>query len=411
VNDTPSLEPVALPPPAAPSRTRVTAVVVALALGFGGLFVAGWLPRRARVAAAAEASAERAGGPRRVEVARPRVASTPAALSLPGGLEPLRETAVFARASGYVRKWSADIGDRVKKGQVLCELDTPELDQELAQAEADRASKLAALEQARATVAFSESQAKRYDALAQGGIASQQDRDDKQSRARVDAATVRAAEAALRSVEANGRRLAELKSFARVTAPFDGLVTSRTVEEGTLVQAGTSGGQGLFRLAATDVVRVFVQVPQDVAPSVRPGMKAKVKVPELPGKVFEGEVKRTAGALEAATRTLRVEVHVPNPAGELLAGMFGRAELELASPHRTLLVPSSAVLVDARGTRVGVVGPEGKVRFSPVQVERDLGAEAAIVGGLEGDERLVTTPGEDIVDGAVVAPTERIAKE
>jgi membrane fusion protein (multidrug efflux system) len=395
--------------PAAPqvSRRRLVAGAIGGVALLSSLFVTGWLPRRASAAAAVAAVEERAQGPRRAEVVEPREETSAAALTLTGGVEALRETAIWARASGYVRRWHVDIGDRVEKGQLLVELDTPELDQQLAQAEADLGSRRAAIEVARASISFSRPQAQRYEALVPEGLASQSDLDSKRSLAAVDVANLHAAEAALVSQEADVRRLVELRGFARVTAPFAGIITSRSVEDGTLVTAGTSGGAGLFRLAATDPARVFIQVPQELAPSVHAGVVAEVRVREFPGRVFTGSVTRTAGALDPASRTLRTEVQVKNPDGDLLAGMYATVGIALPSPHRTLYVPSAALMADAQGTRVAVVGADGRLRFVPVQVERDTGAEVGVVTGLEGGERVLTNPGEDTVEGAVMIPVER----
>jgi membrane fusion protein, multidrug efflux system len=398
---------VALPVAPEVSRTRLFAGVIGGVALLSGLFVAGWLPRRAAAAAAVAAGDERAAGPRRAEVVKPRLETGAVPITLTGGIEALRETAIWARASGYVRTWRVDIGDRVEKGQVLVELDTPELDQQLAQAQADLASRRAAIELARANAAFSRPQALRYESLVPQGLAAQQDLDAKRAAAAVDLASVHAAEAALLSQEAEVRRLTELRSFARVTAPFAGIITARNVEEGTLVTAGTSGGAGLFRLATTSPVRVFIQVPQALAPSMRAGTAAQVRVREYPDRVFVGTVTRTAGALDPASRTLRTEVQVPNPGGELLAGVYAQVALETPSSHRTLYVPSAAVMADAHGTHVAVLGDDGRLRFAPVHVERDTGAEAAIVSGLDGTERVVTNPGEDTVEGAAVVPVER----
>lgn len=306
-----------------------------------------------------------------------------------------------------MRKWHVDIGDCVEKGQLLVELDTPELDQQLAQAQADLGSRRAAVEVARANITFSRPQAQRYEALVPEGLASQVNIDQKRSLAAVDVANLHAAEAALASQEADVRRLAELRGFARVTAPFAGIITSRSVEEGTLVNAGTSGGAGLFRLAETDLVRVFIQVPQELAPSVHAGVVAEMRVREFPGRVFAGTVTRTAGALDPTSRTLRTEVQVRNPGGDLLAGMYATVGIALPSPHRTLYVPSAALMADAHGTRVAVVGEDGLLRFVPVQVERDTGAEVGVVSGLDGGERVLTNPGEDTVEGAMVIAVAR----
>ena len=192
-----------------------------------------------------------------------------------------------------------------------------------------------------------------------------------------------------------------------MTAPFAGIITSRSVEEGTLVNAGTSGGAGLFRLAETDLVRVFIQVPQELAPSVHAGVVAEMRVREFPGRVFAGTVTRTAGALDPTSRTLRTEVQVRNPGGDLLAGMYATVGIALPSPHRTLYVPSAALMADAHGTRVAVVGEDGLLRFVPVQVERDTGAEVGVVSGLDGGERVLTNPGEDTVEGAMVIAVAR----
>lgn len=398
---------VALPVPARPSGRALTVAVVAIGGAFAALFVLGWLPRQRRIEAAAAASQESGGATPRTEVVKPRPGGSTQAIRITGGVEPLRDTVVHARASGYVRKWFHDIGDKVKAGDALADLDTPELDQELAQAKATLASRRASLEQARADLAFAKVQTRRFEALAPSGVAAQQDVEDKQTRQAVGEANLHAAEAALAAQDAAVKRLEDLRSFARVVAPYAGVVTERHVEQGTLVNAGTGGGPGLFRVVSADPVRVFVQVPQDLAPSVRTGDKARVTVREYPGRTFVGKVTRTAGALDAASRTLRTEVQLPNGDGALLAGMFAEVAIDLPSPHRTLLVPATALIVDSHGVRVAVVEAGDTIKLVPVSVERDTGADALIVGGLEGGERIVVTPGEATVEGAKVVPVER----
>ena len=401
---------VALPAPVRPSRRSLTLAAAGMAVTFGGLFVAGWLPHRRREREASALAEERAEAVPRVEVVRPRAGGATEAMRLTGSIEPLRDTVVYARASGYVRKWHVDIGDRVKTGDSLADLDTPELDQELAQARATEAARRAAVEQARADLAFARAQTKRFEALAPSGVAAQQDVEDKQTRQAVAEANLHAAESALTAEEAAAKRLEDLRAFGRVAAPFSGVITERHVEQGTLVAAGTGGGQGLFRIAAVDPVRVFVQIPQDLAPEVRVGDPAHVTVREYPKRVFLGKITRTAGALDPASRTLRTELQLENHDGALLAGMYAEVAFELASPHRALIVPATALIIDGRGMRLAVVDGQSRLKLVAVNVERDTGSSAIIVGGLAGDERVVVSPGEGTVEGTRVIPVERPAR-
>ncbi|HEY6461717.1 MAG TPA: efflux RND transporter periplasmic adaptor subunit, partial [Polyangiaceae bacterium] len=267
-----------LPPPAAISRPRVFALLAAGAALVGSAFVIGYLPRRAEHAALVEAAQAAAPGLLRVDVVKPTAASSTRALSLPGSVQPLEETTIYARASGYVRKWYADIGDKVKEGQVLAELDTPELDQELDQARAQLLQAQASLVQSHANRELSQTNLQRYKQLAPSGVVSQADLDQRKAMAEVDDATVNVAQATIAAQQANMRRLTQLKSFARVTAPFGGTVTQRTIEVGSLVTSGN--GQPMYKVASMDPARVFVQVPQDVSPSVRAGLAAQVSVRE-----------------------------------------------------------------------------------------------------------------------------------
>jgi len=291
-----------LPPPAAISRTRVLLLGL---LGAGVLataFVVGYLPRRADRAALVEANQVAGVALMTVDVVPPKASSSDRALSLPGSVQPLEETVVYARASGYVRKWYADIGDKVTDGQLLAELDTPELDQELDQARAQLLQAQATLVQSKANRGLSQTNLQRYVKLAPSGVVSQADLDQRQAMAEVDEANVSVAQASIAAQQANMRRLTQLKSFARVTAPFGGTVTQRTVEVGSLVTSGN--GQPMYKVAAMDPARVFVQVPQDVAGTVRAGVPAGVSLREYPGRVFGGTVARAAGELDPTTRTM-----------------------------------------------------------------------------------------------------------
>lgn len=389
-----------LPPPAALSRTQVALACAALVVALGAVFAATYLPKRnARAALEASVRSAETTAPR-VEVVTPKVTSSDRSLVLPGSIRPLEETVVYPRVNGYVRKWNVDIGDKVEEGQVLAEIDTPELDRELTQASAELTQARAALVRAEASRDLSKTNLDRYEKLVPAGVATQQELDQRQGQARVDAAGVTVAQAAITGAAAKIQRIRDLKGFAKIVAPFAGTVVSRTIERGALVSSGN--GTPLFRIAATDPVRVFVGVPQDVAPSVKVGAKAAVSVREFPGVSFEGTVARTSGALDAATRTMNTEVRVPNPDNKLLAGMYAEASLTLPLPHRVLEIPATALYNDAKGLRVAVVDAESKIRFVPITIERDTGATILISTGLEGSERVVKLANMQLAEGTTV---------
>jgi membrane fusion protein, multidrug efflux system len=382
------------------SRTRAVAIGVIAALVLGGAFLFGWLPRRhAQKELAAETRATE-GARLRVEVIAPKLASSDRALVLPGNVQPLEETTLYARATGYVRKWNADIGDKVKEGDVLAEIDTPELDQQLDEAKAQLTRAEAGIVQAKANTAFAKQSLERAQNMAQQGVASTQELDQRRTEAQVAEANVTVAIAAADAQRANIRRLSQLKSFAHVVAPFAGTVTQRTVERGALVNA--SNGSPLYKVAATDPVRVFVQVPQDVAPTVRVDLPAQITVREFADRKFEGKVARAAGALDPATRTMTTEIRVPNPKNELLGGMYAQAALTLPAPHRVFELPATAVMNDMNGLRVAVITPEGTVHLVKVVVERDTGPTVQIATGLDGTERVVKLGSAELTEGRQV---------
>jgi RND family efflux transporter MFP subunit len=337
----------------------------------------------------------------RVQVVAPKIGSSDRALQLPGNVQALRETMVYSRANGYLARWLVDIGDIVKDGQLLAELDTPELDQQLDQGRAQLAQAKATVVQAEANRDYSKVTVARYKPLTEQGVAAQQDLDQRRAQADVDEANVLVAQANVAAQEANIRRLGQLKAFARVTAPFAGTVTGRFIEVGSLVTAGNASP--LFKIASIDPARVFVQVPQDVAPSIRVDVPVKVTVREFPGRTFDGKITRAAGELDAATRTMTTEVRVPNGDGALIPGMYATALLSLPYPHRVFEIPAAAVVNDAKGTRVAIVADTNKVRFVPIAVERDTGSMVEVSNGLDGTERLVRLPTPDVVEGRTVA--------
>jgi RND family efflux transporter MFP subunit len=393
-----------LPEPAKVSRTRALAIAALVLVLGAGAFAFGWWPKhRARGELQTESRAA-ASTATRVQVVRPKINASDRAVGLPGSIQPEEETVIYARASGYVSRWDVDIGDQVKQDQLLVEIETPELDQQLLQARAQLAQADAGLLQSKANADFSRVSLQRSEQLLQNGLASGQDHDKAKAQAAVDQANIAVAEANIAAHRAEIQRLNQLKGFAKVKAPFAGTIIARNVERGALVSAGT--GNPLFRLAATGVVRVVVQVPQNVAPGVKAEMNAKVTVREFPGRTFEGRVSQAAGALDPATRTMLTVVRVANPERTLLAGMYAEVAFTLPTPHKVVELPATAMLNDARGLRVAVVDPDNRIRIVPVTVERDTGATIELASGLEGDERVVALASPDLVDGLQVDVVE-----
>jgi len=376
-----------LPPPVKVSKAGAAIAVVGGLVVLGAAFAVGYVPRHREHLALEEAAQGMAGAAMRVSVIAPKIGSSDRAVLLPGSVQPLQETVLYARASGFVRRWLVDMGDKVSEGQLLAEIETPELDQELEQARAMLAQAQPTLQRSKANRELSNANLQRYQQLTPVGVASQADLDQRQAQSQVDEANVSVAQATIEAQQANIRRLGQLKAFARVTAPFAGTVTQRWVEIGALVTAGN--GQPLYRVAALDPARVFVQVPQDVAPGVRSDVVATVTVREYPGRNFQGKVARSAGELDAATRTMTTEVRVPNGDGALIAGMYAQVALTLPSPHRVFELPATALMSDAGGLRVATVDGESKIHLVSVIVERDTGASIEVSSGLTGNERVV----------------------
>jgi RND family efflux transporter MFP subunit len=363
-------------------------------------FAAGYLPRRGKRAAltASSESAQRAVP--RIEIVTPKIGASDRALEIPGTVQALRETVLFARATGFVRAWRADMGDKVKKDQILAEIETPELDQELSQARAQLQQTQAALVQAKATRDLANANLARARRLAPSGIVSKADLEQSQAQAQVGEANVTVATANVAAQQASIRRINQLKAFATVTAPFAGTITQRNLEVGALVTAGTN--QPLFKIAAMDPARVFVQVPQDVAPGVRPGVPANVSVREYPRRTFAGQVMRASGELDSSTRTMNTEIRVANEDGALLPGMYAEVALTLPSSHRVLELPATALMSDARGQLVAVLDAQHKLHLVRVVIERDKGATIEISSGLQGNESVAKLGSAALVEGMTV---------
>jgi membrane fusion protein, multidrug efflux system len=377
---------------------KIAVAVLALA----GLFLAGYVPRHRAEKALSSATASTAADPAAVSVIHPRVESNVRTLTLPGSLQALEATAVYARATGYVRRWLVDIGDRVSYGQLLAELDTPDLDQQLQQARATLAQTKASLEQAAANRDYAAITASRYQELLSQRYVSQQDADQTRAQAAVGLANFHAAQSAVAAQTANVHQLEQLKAFARITSPFAGTITERNIERGTLVTPGSASGKPLYSIAISNPLRLFVKVPQPLAAGIAAGTVAKVHVRQYPGRDFAAKITRSAGALDPATRTLTVEAQVANDDGELLPGAYADVTFPAALAHGVTVVPVSALVVDSQGTRVAVVDAGSKAHFLPVQVGRDQGQEVEIVTGLSGQESVIDSPAANLVEGAKV---------
>jgi RND family efflux transporter MFP subunit len=384
-----------------PHRRRALAIALAAA-ALAAVFLAGYLPRHLAQRSLATSTAAAASDAPRVDVIQPRVERNVRTLSLPGSLQALEATAVYARATGYVRRWLVDIGDRVTQGQLLVEINTPDLDQQLQQARATLGQMNASLEQATANERFAAVTATRYQALLGQHFVSQQDVDQTQAQAAVGVANVHAAQSAVLAQTANVHQLEQLKAFARVTAPFAGIITERNIERGTLVTPGSASGRPLYMIAISNPLRVFVKVPQPVASGIADGEAVKVSVREHPGRDFTGKITRSAGALDPATRTLTVEAQVANDKGELLPGSYADVTFPAGVAHGVAVIPVSALVFDAQGMRVATVDGNSKAHFIHVQIGRDQGQTVEIVDGLTGKENVIAAPGGNIVEGTLV---------
>ncbi|MBR8200659.1 efflux RND transporter periplasmic adaptor subunit, partial [Burkholderia cenocepacia] len=366
----------------------VPLAAVALA---AALLALGIVPRiEARAAQRAQVAAQQALP---VSVIVPGAAPADQTLTLPGSVAPYADASIYARTSGYIAHWSADLGTHVKAGQTLAQISAPDLDAQLRQARADEAS-------AQANYDYAKSTAQRWQDMLKTQSVSQQDTDTK-------VADMNAKRAMLASAQANVAHLAELVSYESVTAPFDGVITARNVDVGTLVTAGgTPGSPGLsgelFHLEQTDTLRVFVDVPQDSATGVSTGTSAYLTTPQYPGRRFAAHVARSAGAIDPVTRTLRVEIDVDNRDGALMPGAYAQAHLVLPSAAPALELPVSALLFRPNGVTVATVGANGQTALKTVQIGRDFGTRVEIVAGLAATDRVIDNPGDAITAGEAV---------
>ena len=325
-----------------------------------------------------------------VNVVTPKPGESASGLPLPAEIKPWVETPIYARANGYLKRRLVDIGAHVEAGQLLAEIDTPELNQELERARAQQA-------QAEAALGLAQITATRWAGLLKTASVSEQEAAEKQADFKLKTAIAEAARAEV-------RRLEKLQAFSRVTAPFAGTITVRNIDSGDLIVAGT--GKELFHLALTQKLRVFVQVPQAMARSIGSGQTAEMTVPELPGRSFTAKVIRTAGVIAADSRTLLVELEVDNSKDEIIAGSYAQVRFTEAKMEAVLTLPANTVLFRAEGPQIGIVQQDGKVELRTVKLGRDFGQRIEILAGVGPEDRVILNPSESLATGATVSITE-----
>lgn len=323
-----------------------------------------------------------------VAVVTPSSADNQAGLDLPGRLQALISAPIYARVPGYLKSWNHDIGSRVRAGEVLAEIDTPDLDQQLRQARAD-------LNVAEANAKLAEITAKRWQSLSGTDAVATQDVDQRTFTWNASVAQVKAA-------QANVDRLVAEESFKHLAAPFDGVVTARDTDVGALINVGSVGGPELFVVSDTSKLRVYVNVPQNFVPSVPAGTTATITVPEHPGKTYRGTVEASAQAVNPSSGTTLMQIIVGNGAGEMMPGDYASIHLEVAPAGAVLSVPASALIFDAKGLSIATVDSSERVRLKPVSIARDLGTVVEVASGLAPTDRVIENPPDGVDNGAAV---------
>ena len=369
------------------------------ALGAVVLCVAGivFLGIRSRVAAESRLkNATNQAATPVVQVIYPQPGAPTQEIVLPGSTQAFIDTPIYARTNGYLKRWYFDIGARVKQGQLLAEIETPEIDQQLEQARSD-------FETAEANLQLAKTTADRWQFLVKSGSVSKQETDQAVS-------NLAGMKAAADASAANVRRLEQLQSFERIYAPFDGVVTQRNTDVGDLIDAGASAQpQQLFHMAAIHDLRVYVPVPEVYAPAARVGASADLTLDEYPGETFRGKLVRTSNSIDASSRTLLVEVDVENPAGKLLPGAYVFVHLKVPIEARSVTIPSSALLFRREGLQVGLVR-NGQADLVPVKIGRDYGSTVEIVSGLQASDQVILDPADSLVSGAPVEVGQQSAQ-
>ncbi|BEV07272.1 MULTISPECIES: efflux RND transporter periplasmic adaptor subunit [unclassified Methylophilus] len=334
-----------------------------------------------------------------VSIHTPAQSDQGGSLILPGRFEAYARAPIYARVSGYLKSWKADIGTRVKSGQLLAEIETPDLDQELLQAKADLAS-------AQANVALAETTAKRWQEMLKTQSIARQAVDEK-------VGDLQSKQAIVKAAEANVNRLLALKSFARIVAPFDGSVTARNTDTGALINAGSSSATvlPLFEVSNTRKLRLYINVPQNYVGQIRTGDKARFTVPEAAGEAFEATIQSTSGAINASSGTTLVQLLVDNAAGRFLPGGFANVNLLFNDAVARLSIPASALIFDQNGLKVATVGKDRKVTLKTITIARDLGKQLEVQSGLTSTDMVVENPPDGLNDGDQVNIAMRAAAE
>jgi RND family efflux transporter MFP subunit len=326
-----------------------------------------------------------------VAIAAPTHVENHAGLDLPGRMEAYIRAPIYARVPGYLKSWKHDIGGKVKAGDVLAEIDTPDLDQQLMQARAD-------LSVSQANAKLAQISAERWQSLSGTDAVAKQDVDQRTFALNANIAQVKAA-------QANVDRLVAEEGFKRLIAPFDGIVTARETDIGALINVGAAGAAELFVVSETSKLRVYVNVPQNYVPSVPPGTSATISVPEHPEKTFVGTVEASAQSVNPTTGTTLMQIIVDNSAGQMMPGDYASIHLQIAAAANVLSVPSSALIFDAKGLSIATVGADNRVLLKPVSIQRDLGAVVELASGLAANDRVIQNPPDGIDNGAEVHPT------
>jgi len=394
----------ATPQKAAPRPSRFGFLSLLL---IGGLVLAalvwtfGIAPRQK--ASAALDQEQKLSTQRTVVYAPARLAAPKTELDLPGTMEAFQQASIYARTNGYVKKWNVDIGDQVHEGDLMAELDTPEVDQQLSEAKAN-------VEQAKASLAIAQATADRWNAMVAQHAVSQEEADEKNA-ARDEAKATLDADAAIVS------RLTDQQDFKEIRAPFTGTITHRDIEVGNLVASGNgTGTHELYRVTQTDPLRLYLDVPEASAPAIHPGVEADIHVAAYPDRIIHGEVVRSSGALDTSSRTLQTEVRVPNKDGALLPGTYADVRLQLVDSKPTVMIPANTLIVNAAGTQVALlvsaseqVKDHFQVHIVPVKVGRDFGTEVEVLDHVKEGDFLVTNPPADLTDGMIVSATAKPA--
>src|SRR5579871_247846 len=407
----------AVRPSAHTIRNLVLLFLLLLAVGFA----IGYLPRHRRELQLVAEADTRGGSLPQVSIMTARRGEAHGSLVLPGSIQAVTEAPILARAEGFVQQRNVDIGDRVTSGQLLATIDAPDLDQQVRQArasveqaQADLERSVAALEQGKANESLAKVTAQRWDNLVKRGVVSKQENDQYQAQYVAQSANVRAldhavaaAKSNVAAAEANVARLSELQGYLKVRAPFAGVITLRNVDVGALVNSGSTL---LFRIARTNLLRTYVNVPQSSASDVHVGQTAFLSTSESPDSHIPGKVTRTSNALDPSSRTLLVEVQADNSAGKLMPGMYVQVDLNLPRKDPPLLIGSDTLVVRPEGTLVALVGAGNKVHFQPIAVGRDFGDRIEVLSGLKSGDRAIVNPNDSVQEGVKVQPIAAAVK-